>query len=419
MKLKFPLFLFIILSVLSCQSSLQKNAKSNLLLKDMRENSIKTYSVLDSTEIVKLNLIDKFIKVSSLLDINKIIYLDSASLIGVIDKVIYSNDMFFVMDQAKSEKISCFNKEGKFLFNAGSKGRGPKEYLALYDMTINPYQQELLVYDGKRVLYFDLKGNFLKKRRIDLFGKNLSVIDNRGTLLFCMGNTIYNDDLKYNLIAVDTNNTVKSMNLPFRERESQLNEKLVPLFFFDHNYTNTYYTESYNDTIYEINENSIWPKYIMDYQQYSMPEKDKGKSASERRSKNPKSIDHMTVTIQNDSTLFVLNSGFFNHFIFTFYNKKSKASKSFSEVANDILGPAVQIFPIGIFEDKYFIIPVEPSIIHMIYKEGILKKLNKEQIKEFNQSEETKTFREILNRTNENSNPVLLIAKIKNQFYEQ
>lgn len=404
----------IVLLFVSCNIS-HSSIRTNLRLANKIDNKLLTKEAeKNATKRVPLNFTNKVILASSLYDVKDIIYLESNTLLGEIDKILYFAGKYFIMDQFVSEKVCCFDATGKHSFDIGSKGHGPGEYLALYDFTIDIYSNQILIYDGQKVNYYSMNGEFVRSRRVGLFGKNLAILDNVGSLLFCSGNTIYNEDLAFNLILVDSKDSIQSLNMPICDLQAL--QKHMPWSYFCANDTSLYYIESYNDTIYQILKNEILPQYVMDFEEYTMTDEEKLSISLGEKQVSDKAISGLTFSLQNDSTLFALSSNK-NQFIFTYYDKNKEKSKSFSLVQNDLTGFNTSIIPKGIIAPDCFIVPVDPYIIHAVY-EDIQKRMSPESFKQLMENKEAKTFMDIKNHTSNDSNPVLVIVKVKNQLYE-
>lgn len=399
---------------ISCGMKFQKNQKSNLI-DGTKNNEIHVQNIEDTIKTIQLNLSNDVFLASTIFDLDSLVYLDPTVVIGEIDKIIYFEENFYILDQFKAETVYCFSKNGKLLSTISNKGRGPREYLGLYDMTIDEWNRELLLYDGTKVLFYDLNGNFKRQRRIDLFGKNVSVIDSSGTLVFNQGNTLYNNDLSFNIIAVDNNNVIQAKLRSFNETDSRID--LRPWFYLSQYNKKTYYIEAYNDTIYQINNKTVFPKYIMDYGKFSTPIERREKIELGKEIRNSEEMNNMITVIQNDSTIFVLNSNK-NSFIYTFYDIKSGLSRSVKTIGNDLIFPSITaMFPKGSFEDKHFIVPIDPYSLHANYR-SIVKNSSKIELDKFLQDTKTRNMMQILSNTNENSNPVLAIIKVKKELYE-
>ncbi len=91
---------------------------------------------------------------------------NAQSLIARMDKIIYFNDKYYVLD-GRQQVIVCFDSAGKFLFKIARKGQGPEEYLYLGDFNIDPYNNQLLLIEPfGSLLAFDLDGRFVSKTRL-------------------------------------------------------------------------------------------------------------------------------------------------------------------------------------------------------------------------------------------------------------
>ena len=92
--------------------------------------------------------------------------LDSSEPIGEISKMVVTRDKIFILDAHIAQQIFVFNKTGKLLFRIKNKGRGPKEYISIWDMQVDTIRNEILVNDAlaRSYLYFSTDdGAFLRK----------------------------------------------------------------------------------------------------------------------------------------------------------------------------------------------------------------------------------------------------------------
>lgn len=87
--------------------------------------------------------------------------------IGIIEKIIIYEDKIYVLDAQKAECIFIFDMKGNLLRTLNDKGRGPKEYLGLEDMSIDKVRRELIINDRLMggLLHFTLEGDFIKKSK--------------------------------------------------------------------------------------------------------------------------------------------------------------------------------------------------------------------------------------------------------------
>lgn len=85
-------------------------------------------------------------------------------LIGKVDKAIVYRDRLYVGDFSKTNAVYIFDMQGKFYHKISRQGRGPEEYLRLYDMFIDPHTGELKLLSrmDKRILTFSGDGTVFK-----------------------------------------------------------------------------------------------------------------------------------------------------------------------------------------------------------------------------------------------------------------
>lgn len=132
----------------------------------------------------------KIISTAELLDmVEQVDYikLDSSEPIGEISKMVVTGDKIFILDAHIAQQIFVFNKTGKLLFRIKNKGRGPKEYISIWDMQVDTIRNEILLNDAlaRSYLYFSADdGQFIRREkgiancyvaRIDSLSINLQI----------------------------------------------------------------------------------------------------------------------------------------------------------------------------------------------------------------------------------------------------
>lgn len=134
---------------------------------------IRNLEVLDCTNL----------KVEKSLDISdkfncKTVFLETTSecVIGSIKKILIKNNYIYVFDKNVSKSLFVFDMSGKYLFKISPYGRGQGECMFLTDFDI--YKNNIVFLSGfdRKLLLYDLKGNFEKEIKLESFGnKNLKV----------------------------------------------------------------------------------------------------------------------------------------------------------------------------------------------------------------------------------------------------
>lgn len=107
-------FLFLSLCLLSCQS--QNNEMSSVIMMDL-DNIVSCDFEIEDVEYVLLETTD-------------------ASLLGTTSKILYRNNLFYVLDKM-SNGVYVFDRKGKYMSSLMKLGNGPEEYVELMDMDVD------------------------------------------------------------------------------------------------------------------------------------------------------------------------------------------------------------------------------------------------------------------------------------------
>lgn len=71
---------------------------------------------------------------------------------------------FYITD-SKGDGVFKFDKDGHFIRQISSRGQGAEEYINISDIDL--YQDQISFCNGaNNILYFDLEGNFLKRKKL-------------------------------------------------------------------------------------------------------------------------------------------------------------------------------------------------------------------------------------------------------------
>lgn len=187
------------------------------------------------------------------------IYLENTSeaLIGNIDKIVYNNERFYILDRSIAKKVLVFDSSGKFLFKIGALGGGPGEFVEVTSFTIDNRNDMLYVYDctNLSISKFDKDGKFIETIVVDFYAMNVEFHNDRFVYY-----TNYTESKKgpYNIIVTDMNGNVVSRQFPFKEKSSM------------HGFSNTCFHQSdgelrlvqgFDNEIYGFDEDKAYPKF--------------------------------------------------------------------------------------------------------------------------------------------------------------
>ena len=101
-----------------------------------------------------------------------------------IDKLIVKNDKIFIFDFIGRNQVLVFDRNGKFLYKTGNRGRGPKEYIQLRNFTVDDKFIYLIDNIKHELLLHDIQnGNFITKKTLPFVVYDMAVFDN-GNYIF-------------------------------------------------------------------------------------------------------------------------------------------------------------------------------------------------------------------------------------------
>lgn len=186
---------------------------------------------------------------------------------GQISKIFFSENRIIIYDQIL-KCVFFFNSDGKYLYKIDKKGKGPGEYIDISTIDYNRLTKEVIIADLNyhKLLIYSIDGVFLREKIIPFTSSEFCISNN-----YFFFYTNYNpnigtkEDFKYNLIVTDNSFRVVDKIFGF----SNLNK--IHLFSsgtaFAHylNSEDFLFNPVYSDTIYEIQNYTIQPKYVLDF----------------------------------------------------------------------------------------------------------------------------------------------------------
>ncbi len=169
----------------------------------------------DASVIISVNsqTSDRKIKMSELYSALEYIKLETTpeSLIAQVSKIIPLDTQLLIVDK-ESSKILLFDVNGKFMRTIGSKGVGAGEFIEIEDVAVDKKGEEIFVleHSGKRILIYDLKGNFANDIKTDFIAHEIEYLGNGSLACYCdysANETYEKNEMRPNLILLDLNST--------------------------------------------------------------------------------------------------------------------------------------------------------------------------------------------------------------------
>ena len=225
---------------------------------------------VQKNDISAIDLIDhKFLELSdiSLSDISESIRFipletNDSILVGRVLNVRLESDKLYVSDY---NGIFVFDQNGKFLNTIGSKGRGPKEYISLYDFYPADEFVWLLDGSGKKALKFTDTGTFVTSVEFDPLQLYINYYSDGKDLFICFLPDHGQSDTDVMLAFYNTNGLMVDSVLhpkpiiPGGLRRFTIYSEAQFIQFRDQ----IKFKHVFNDTIYSIRNNKLHPNMVL------------------------------------------------------------------------------------------------------------------------------------------------------------
>ena len=119
-----------------------------------------------------------------------------SSLVGSPRKIVLKNDLIFVSD---GKNLFQFTTDGKHLRTLNRYGRGPEEYLSIWDFIVS--DKEIVVWDqnSRKIVRYSLENIHINSYNLDRFAASIYLIDNDKVLF----SSSYQGDDEYKFMVCD------------------------------------------------------------------------------------------------------------------------------------------------------------------------------------------------------------------------
>jgi len=418
---------FFLILISSCKKKQNHNNPFNLSVPKISNSNTFTY---DKSVLKHLNINPEraeFLEFNEWFKLEKLMYLDNTKLLGDIDKILFIEEKVLILDRSNTKKVVCFNENGDLLWEYAHLGNGPKEYKEITDMTLDYESKELLLLDEKAFKILRIatdNGEYKGTEKISTYTSNIEF--QRGRKLIYASRTSYDSSLNFKLLTFNKENEVVSRNLPYKS-DIDINKSYVPMQPLSSNKKGEiiYFTETYNDTVYKIEKNSIKALYKVNYGDYSLDYNDISSLKELERKKAKKFFIDIPMSGVIDYKGYIIfnypfpyqSTNYLGYNTCILNKKNNEVEKIYSMVKDYPLTDAKDgqlLFKTS--NDKYLI-----QIIYPYFFDQLRKKINhknktekgKKEVEDFFFNEKRKDLYSLIMNTNEYSNPVLAFYSMK------
>jgi hypothetical protein len=254
-----------------------------------------------------------------------------SSLLYEISNIGFLNGKIIILSR---ETVCVFDRNGKFLFNAGRKGPGPGEYINLANIFVKGNSVYLLDQMSKKLLCFDGSGNFVSSIKLNITNTGYPVTDlfplENGN--YVAKNMFHGDQEKVPIASIwdkDFNfvrniaGRLVTTGLTSHDNFSQYKDQIL-------------YWETLNDTVFVINNyNSMTAKYYIDFGKSAIPAYERaGKDVYDvidylnKQPENAKIAGQIRNVFENEEQL-LFRFGFQSRTLYALYDKENKNTQVF------------------------------------------------------------------------------------------
>lgn len=210
--------------------------------------------------------------ISALLDTVKFIKLEQteASVIGEISKAIFYQNRIYIFD-IQTSSIYIYDENGNYQSKIARQGHGPEEYIQLDFFDIDYEKQQLVLTDlmGYWTFRYDLKGNFLTRKKIPFWIEGIAAGANQGYVTYAnYRDNKHQFNQEYNLCYLDS--SMQQIAAFFPYSSSNYNNPKIrfgtpqagPFYSFE---KQNYFYFPHTADIYRIGKNSLKQVYSIDF----------------------------------------------------------------------------------------------------------------------------------------------------------
>lgn len=327
---------------------------------------------------------------------------NSDCLIGNVHQILCSKDYIFIMDVFVANAVYCFDKQGRFIRRIGKIGQGPGEYTQIFKMCLTNDQKQIVLYDWKRLHYYDLNGKHIKDITPDFQVYDIE-LGNDDFLAGFRASGIGDDTSQRRMLSVYD----KDLKLIYREFPTFYNEAfrldngMIPLRRFGND---IYLKEPWTHSIYKIEKERCYEKYRINITNGGYPEIQDGMDGDTYIKIVGTKVHMEDYVILEDYALFYFGRNGFTWSPFVIYSHKTKKTYRCNGISHNPLFFAHSPYnvPTVRYDKETFLIPQSASSVMRM----------KEQIYNSPLINDSKLM-QLYDGLTEDTNPVLFLLHIK------
>ena len=323
--------------------------------------------------------------------------------IGNITSLISTSKSYIILDAQLSKKIVVFDRNGKYISNIGKIGNGPGEYISPISFSVSPNEDEIAVIDGAKnsIIFYSLVDySFTREQKIPFYAAYMEYLNNGELIWYNKGK-----DLSDILIKTDANLNIKKTLLKrdfYSGYTIGSTRKLYKMQDRIYAYT------PFSPILHEIYDDSITKVIKFSFGNQEFPPLAFFEQECQKGQENyipalQKSAYISYFDIFENETHFCIPFFIKGMMFYGFHNKKNNNSYKITQKnMQDLLKVGFFSSPVGVNIEGEFISLLNPDTI---------RELLEEQSYDLNEE-----LKEIVTKSKEGDNPILLLLKINGRF---
>lgn len=170
-------------------------------------------------------------------------------LIKYISMVYQKGDKFLVSHG--NNRLSVFDMEGNYLYDIGSKGEGPTNFISVKDVTL--HNDLIYIHETKNIIKaYDWQGTFIRKMELPEKVDGLITIEGKEEMLAYVPNLAGDETMRF--YKMNGEKVIDSIANPFIYPKAAFSQTFFPEFQPTFGRLKAF-LELHSDTLYQVNEN--------------------------------------------------------------------------------------------------------------------------------------------------------------------
>lgn len=182
------------------------------------------------------------------------------SLLADVSKIMFEDDFMAIADY-RGNQICLFDYEGRHIRTIRHIGRGPKEYISMFKVSLDKENKRFIVFDDKtaKLKFYDYDGEWAGEKEYKLLAQDMTMADGK---LYLVNSAALNNKNYATLLPLDED----SQPIPIFKFTRPQDCSLYSVGSKISNCgQNVLMSQRFDYTIYEIIGDKVTPKYTVDF----------------------------------------------------------------------------------------------------------------------------------------------------------